>query len=338
MKQNYIILAVLLLAACSNGAEKAANAEASVDGSAKPGVTETVKKENEVYATAGSSAAADAMVSNGSITNSGQLTSDNNGISNSTATIDGTTAATAKANDAVFNGIIMIAPEQCATISATIGGKIHSSPILPGQFVKKGSLLVTLENPEFIDLQQAYLEAGAQTEYLEQEYKRQERLSREEAASQKRFQQSKAEYLAMKSRLDAAATQLRLLGVDPTTLTSQGIIPYLELRSPISGYVSEIDFNLGKYMQAGEPICEVVDKGEPLICLTAYEKDLQNLQPGKPVQFRVNGMDGQLFEATLITVGQKVDETSRSLNVYARVKQNHPAFRPGMYVSANLQK
>ena len=58
MKQNYIILAVLLLAACSGGADKAANTDASVGGPSKPDVTETVKKENEVRATAGSSVAA----------------------------------------------------------------------------------------------------------------------------------------------------------------------------------------------------------------------------------------------------------------------------------------
>ena len=39
-------------------------------------------------------------------------------------------------------------------------------------------------------------------------------LASHEAASQKRMQQSKAEYLSMKSRLDAAAAQLLILGVD----------------------------------------------------------------------------------------------------------------------------
>ena len=52
-------------------------------------------------------------------------------------------------------------------------------------------------------------------------------------ASQKRMQQSKAEYLSMKSRLDAAAAQLLILGVDARSLQTKGIQPYLEIKAPL---------------------------------------------------------------------------------------------------------
>jgi len=99
-----------------------------------------------------------------------------------------------------------------------------------------------------------------------------------------------------------------------------------------------MNLNLGRYIEAGQPVCDVIDKGETLLCLTAYEKDLQDLEPGKPVQFRVNGMGEQTFHATLLSVGQEVDATSRSLEVYARVKESNARFRPGMYVSAHVEK
>ena len=225
-----------------------------------------------------------------------------------------------------------------ATVTLTMGGTIHSTSLLPGEYVKKGTVLVTLENPDFIDLQQTYLDAHAQAEYLLKEYERQERLSAEEAASQKRFQQSKADYFSMKSRLEAAAAQLTILGIDPDELLRNGIRPYLEVKSPLNGYVASMNLNLGKYIEAGQPVCDVIDKGETLLCLTAYEKDLQDLEPGKRVQFRVNGMGEQTFHATLLSVGQEVDETSRSLEVYARVKESNARFRHGMYVSAHVEK
>ena len=209
---------------------------------------------------------------------------------------------------------------------------------VPGDYVKKGSVVVSLENPDFITLQQTYLDAHAQTEYLEAEYKRQQRLSEQEAASQKRFQQSKADYLSMKSRQDAAAAQLAILGVSAGDLLEDGIQPYLEVKAPLSGYVAGLSINLGKYVNAGEPICDVIDKGETLLCLTAYEKDLADLSIGNQVQFRVNGMGKETFHAVLISIGQEVDETSRSLEMYARVKETNPRFRPGMYVSARVEK
>lgn len=195
-----------------------------------------------------------------------------------------------------------------------------------------------MENPEFITLQQTYLDSHAQTEYLRMEYERQKNLSAEQAASQKKFQQSKADYLSMKSRQDAAAAQLSLLGVNPETLLRDGIQPLLEVKAPISGYVVNVAMNMGKYINPGEALCEVIDKSAPMLCLTTYEKDLADMQTGSPVQFRVNGMGTQTFNGTVISIGQKVDEVNRSLEVYASIKETNPQFRPGMYVTAHIQK
>ena len=102
----------------------------------------------------------------------------------------------------------------------------------------------------------------------------------------------------MKSRQDAAAAQLAILGVSAGDLLEDGIQPYLEVKAPLSGYVAGLSINLGKYVNAGEPICDVIDKGETLLCLTAYEKDLADLSIGNQVQFRVNGMGKETFHAS----------------------------------------
>lgn len=252
--------------------------------------------------------------------------------------VDAVTSATDMPNHSSFNGKMLVPPQRHATVTLTMGGIVHTTSLLPGDYVKKGAVLATLENPEFITLQQSYLDAHAQTEYLAAEYQRQERLSAQEAASQKRFQQSKADYLSMKSRLEAAAAQLTILGVAPADLLKNGIRPYLEVTSPLNGYVANMSINLGKYVDAGQSMCEVIDKGETLLCLTAYEKDLDNLTPGSRIQFRVNGMGQQTFDATLLSIGQAVDAVNRSLEVYARVKGNNERFRPGMYVTARVEK
>lgn len=252
--------------------------------------------------------------------------------------VDAMTSATSKANQVSFNGRIVLPPQRQATIALTIGGVVKHTSLIPGQHVAKNAVLATLENPEFITLQQTYLDSHAQTEYLQAEYERQKNLSAEQAASQKKFQQSKADYLSMKSRQDAAAAQLSLLGIQPETLLKNGIQPLLEVRSPISGYAANVAMNIGKYINPGEALCEVIDKTSPMLCLTTYEKDLADMQVGSPVQFRANGMGQQLFHATVVSIGQKVDEVNRSLEVYATIKDVDSQFRPGMYVTAHIQK
>ena len=121
-------------------------------------------------------------------------------------------------------------------------------------------------------------------------------------------------------------------------MLKDGIQPLLEVRTPISGYAANVAMNVGKYINPGEALCEIIDKSTPILCPTTYEKDLADMQTGSPVQFRVNGMGKQTFHGTVVSIGQKVDETNRSLEVYASIKETNPQFRPGMYVTAHIQK
>ena len=251
---------------------------------------------------------------------------------------DATTSATAKPNQVSFNGTIVIPPQSLATVSLTMGGIIRNTYLLPGQFVQKNTVLATLDNPEFIALQQSWLESKAQVEFLQAEYERQKTLSAEQAASQKKFQQSKAEFLSMKSRIEAAEAQLSLLGISVKQLQDKGIQPLLQVKAPISGYVSSVNMNIGKYINPGDVLCEIIDKRQTLLRLVMYEKDIAEMNINASVEFRVNGMGDQVFDATVISIGQRVDEISRSLEVYAQVKETNQQFRPGMYVTAQLKK
>lgn len=252
--------------------------------------------------------------------------------------VDGITGATNVANASTFNGTLVIPPQHFAAITLPMGGIVKNLSLLPGTYVQKGKVLATLENPEFITLQQEYLDSRAQLEYLEAEYHRQQTLSQEEAASQKKLQQSKADYLSMKSRMQAAVAQLQLLGIQPEKLVGHGISPSLEIKAPISGYVSNLQANLGKFLDAGEPLCEIIDKSRMMVRLVAYEKDLENLEVGCPLLFHINGLGNTTFHGKLIAIGQEVDDTNRSIELYAEVTENNPLFRPGMYVSARMGK
>lgn len=256
--------------------------------------------------------------------------------STQTPEVDGVSGATNVANPPSFNGVIVMPPQNHVTVTLSMGGSVQDIRILPGEYVRKGEIILTLANPAFIELQQAYLDAAAQTEYLAKEYDRQQKLVSGESASLKRMQQSKADYLSMKSRMEAAAAQLTLLGTDTATLNQKGIRTYLEVRAPRNGYVTNMDINAGKYYAAGEPVCDVIDKSTPMLQLTAYEKDLDKLLPGSCFTFKVNGMPDSTFSAELISVDQMVDNMNRSIKVYARITQACPNFRPGIYVSAQI--
>lgn len=250
--------------------------------------------------------------------------------------VDGVSGATNVSNPPSFNGVIMMPPQNHVTVTLGMGGSVRDIRVMLGEYVRKGQIILTLANPAFIELQQSYLDAAAQTEYLKKEYDRQQKLVSGESASLKRMQQSKADYLSMKSRMEAAAAQLALLGTDTATLNREGIRTYLDIRAPRNGYVTNMDINAGKYFAAGDPVCDVIDKSKPMLQLTAYEKDLDKLQPNTHFTFKVNGMPDTTFTAELVSVDQMVDNVNRSVKVYARILEAYPNFRPGMYVAAKI--
>ena len=250
--------------------------------------------------------------------------------------VDAVTSATNVANSPTFNGLISVAPNRFATVSLTIGGRIHSLNVMSGKAVARGQVIATLDNPEFIELQQTYLESKAQLEYLEKEYLRQKTLGQGEATSQKRVEESRADYLSMKSRTEAAATRLKALGISPSSVCTNGIRPYLPVVSPIGGFVGNLSVNLGKYVEAGMPICDVVNKSNPMLELTVYEKDIALMKVGDKLQFRVNGLGKSTFAATIVSIDQAVDKKDYSIKVYAKVSETNPQFRPGMYVRAKI--
>lgn len=237
-----------------------------------------------------------------------------------------------------FQGTLVIPPQYLNTVTLSMGGIVKTLSLTPGENVRRGAVLGTVENPAFIDLQQTYLDSRAQLDYLEAEYRRQQNLSREEVASQKELQQSKADFLSMKSRVEASAEQLRQLGVNPEKLAEDGIVSYITVRAPAGGYVSNVQVNVGKYLNTGDPLCDIVDKDRMQLRLIAYEEDLARLKPESEFTFRVNGLGKKKFRATLISVGQQVDENDRTIELYARIAGLDPHFRPGMRVSAKIKR
>jgi cobalt-zinc-cadmium efflux system membrane fusion protein len=252
--------------------------------------------------------------------------------------VDATTSATAKANEIIWHGVMEALPQHHASVSVLSGGVIKRLYSEPGQYVRRGQSLAVIANQEFVSLQQEFLDCKAQAEYLKTEYQRQKALATEQASSQKKMQQSRADYLSMTSRMHAAAVRLGMLGLPVGRLIAHGIQPYITVTAPISGYVSSVGANMGKYLQPGDAICEIINKDAMVLKLTVYEKDADMLKTGAVLSFRTGSTGDRNYSAVVTYVGQHVESSSRALDVYARIMSYSPLFRPGMYISAMLRK
>ena len=81
-------------------------------------------------------------------------------------------------------GVIDVPPENKSTVSAYFGGYVKNISLLEGQEIRKGQTLFTLENPDYIQVQQEFLESKSQLTYLESDYNRQKELAKDKVNSQ----------------------------------------------------------------------------------------------------------------------------------------------------------
>jgi cobalt-zinc-cadmium efflux system membrane fusion protein len=137
-----------------------------------------------------------------------------------------------------INGKIDVPPQNIISISAPMGGYLKSTNLLPGMYIKKGELIATLEDQQFIQLQQDYLLAKSKLHFAEVEYNRQKELNQSQATSDKITQQSLAEVNIQRIMMNATAEKLKLIRIDPEKITENNISKNVNIYSPINGYVS----------------------------------------------------------------------------------------------------
>jgi len=236
------------------------------------------------------------------------------------------------------NGIVELPPENQATLSLPISGKINYMKGIPGQPVRKGELLATLESFEFIQLQQDYLQNASQLAYQEKELERQRTLSNENVGARKNFEQALANQRSTKALLQSLEAKLKILGLSTETLNKKGITPAVRIVSSVNGFITAANVNLGKEVAAGQPTFELADKSDMHIALTVFEQDAPKIKKDQVVKIQFN--DGsEAVRAHVLMVGKVLEGESRTLNVHVEIDDIKQKARlvPGAYASARIQ-
>ncbi len=233
-------------------------------------------------------------------------------------------------------GEIEVPPMGMASVTAPLGGYIAEMDIVPGIYVRKGALLATLNNPEYISLQQSYLETAGQLRFAEQDFERQRSLSEQNAAAQKKFQESESQYSVLKARLAGLKEQLQLIGVDVRNLESGKIQPVVALRAPISGHVTKVNHHKGQFVEPREVFFHIVDLTDLHLHLNVFEKDIARVRKGQLVRFRVAGNDGDTYLGKISLVSPELNADTRTFDVHGHIGGNSDALKPGMYLDAEI--
>lgn len=233
-------------------------------------------------------------------------------------------------------GVIDVPPNGRAVVSAHIGGYVKKSPLLIGDQVEKGQLLLTIENIEFLELQQAYLEASEQLKFLKSDYDRQQELYDEKISSEKSFLKAESDYKRTFATFTGLKKKLELLHIDPSQVALGNFTSVSKIYAPISGDVTEINVKTGSYISSSDEIMEIVNTDHLHLELKIFEKDMLDIKRGQTVYFNLPESGVEQYKGKVHLIGKSIGK-DRTVKVHAHIDaSDESGFIPGMFVQATI--
>ncbi|NQX53921.1 efflux RND transporter periplasmic adaptor subunit [Pedobacter panaciterrae] len=232
------------------------------------------------------------------------------------------------------NGFIDVPPQNLVSVTTQMGGIVKSTPLLQGSTVSKGQVIAVLQNQEYVLLQQDYLESKSQLELADSEYKRQQTLAEQNVNAKKTLQQARAQFQSMLARESALKQRLQLININPASLSAANIRSQINIYSPITGYVTKVNVNTGKFVNPNDAMFEIVNSANLHVELNVFERDASKVKAGQRVRFSMaNDTEEQI--AVVDLVGREIN-SDKTITVHA-ISKGSTSFIPGAYLKAYIE-
>lgn len=231
------------------------------------------------------------------------------------------------------NGMLRVPNNNKGNATSLYGGIIQTLTVQIGSYVKKGEVVATISNPQFLQLQEEYLSLGSRITLGEQELQRQQELNEGNAGAKKNLQSATAELSASKTRKASLHQQIQLMGINPGSVSNSNLRSSLVVKSPISGTVSDVFAKIGSYVDVSMPVIEVVDNSSLHLDLQVFEKDLPLVKVGQTIHFTLTNNPANEYDATVFSIGSSFENDSKTIAVHCKVSGNKSGLIDGMNIT-----
>ncbi|MDX1755924.1 MAG: efflux RND transporter periplasmic adaptor subunit [Marinobacter sp.] len=206
---------------------------------------------------------------------------------------------------------------EAVALTAEVSGRVVALNLEPGGTVRQGQLLVRLDDRQArADLQVA----EARLADAQRQYDRARRLVSNRSIAQSRLDElSTARDVALAQRL---AAQTRL--------------DNHRIEAPFAGTVGLTDVTVGSYLSEGDTITTLDATDRMELNFSVPERFIGQLHLGQEVTGQTPAYPGESFRGTLVELGSRVSELSRTLPVRALVDNPDRRLRPGQFMSVRL--
>lgn len=234
------------------------------------------------------------------------------------------------------NGFIDVPPQNMLSVSIPMGGYVKKANLIPGEKVNKGAVLAVLEDASYVSLQQDYLTAKSKLVYLEADYNRQKALNASKSSSDRQFQLALSEFESQKYLVKSLSEKLQLMGIIPAQLSENNISKSIAFKSPMSGYVTKVNVNAGKYVAPTDVLFEIMYPSDLHARLVVFENDATAIKKGNKVKFTENNKPSKTYEAEVHVITPNI-ENERTTEVHCDLISKNTGLFPGTFVNAEIE-
>ena len=234
--------------------------------------------------------------------------------------------------------------QRVARIGAPVTGRVMELLANPGQTVHQGQPLALLHSIELGNAQLAYVKAAAQARLQAQNAERARILFEGDVIGAAELQRREAEYAIAKAEQQAAADQLRVLGVSGKSLesiaTSGGINSVSPVVATLAGVVVDRKVAKGQVVQPADDLFTVADLSRVWVVAQVPEAESSAVRVGQTVEVEVPalgaGTAGPLT-GKLIFVGDIVNPETRTVTVRTELENPRRELKPAMLATMLIQ-
>ena len=198
-----------------------------------------------------------------------------------------------------------------------VPGRISAIGFKDGQVVRKGQLLIALDNA----LNEAEVaQMKAEHDLAVANFKRSEDL-----ASRKFISSSAQETAA--SNAQVAEAKLKL---------AQARLSKMRIIAPFDGVVGIRGVSVGDYVKDGADLVNVEDVRILKVDFRLPERNLTQIKVGQGIEVVADALPGERFAGTIDAINPRVDANGRSLEIRAKLENTAGKLRPGMFVRVRV--
>ncbi len=239
-------------------------------------------------------------------------------------------------------GKIAVNGDRITPLFSPYSGRVTRVIAGPGDVVKAGAALATVEATEFVQAQNDLATAQAQVKLARINETRKHALYDAKGGSLQDWQQSQTDLSAAETALDLVRNRLRILGRSDRQIEelekNRQMNPVATLVAPIAGVVVDRQLGPGQYLQSGSgtPVFTIADPSSVWLLANVRESDVGLVHLGQTVEVRVPAYPTRVFTARVTYVAAIIDANTHRLPVRAELDNGDGALKPEMFASFRI--